>query len=53
MPTGTVATLGGGLVLNRVLSPGTPVGSQVFSEVLGATGCALLIWQVLAEATCC
>lgn len=41
--------LGGGLVLNRVLSPGTPVASQAFSEVLGATGCALLIWQVLAD----
>jgi len=41
--------LGGALVLNRVLSPGEPVASQAFSEVLGATGSALLIWQVLAE----
>ena len=41
--------LGVGLVLNRVLSPGSPVLSQGISEALGATGCALLIFQVVAD----
>ena len=41
--------LGVGLVLNRVLSEGTPVLSQGISEALGATGCGLLIFQVVSD----
>jgi hypothetical protein len=37
------------LAANRVLSPGTPAGSQLVSEVLGAMACALLLVQVAAE----
>ena len=39
-----------GLVLNRVLSPGEPVGSQLVSEVLGALGCAIIFVQAAAQA---
>ena len=43
------AVLGGALVLNRVLSPGTPGSSQAISELLGATGCAVLLYQVVTD----
>jgi hypothetical protein len=38
-----------GLVLNRVLSPGEPVSSQVVSEALGALGCAIIFVQAAAQ----
>jgi hypothetical protein len=37
------------LAANRVLSPGSPAGSQLVSELLGAMACALLLVQVVAE----
>ena len=39
-----------GLVLNRVLSQGEPVGSQLVSEVLGAIGCAIIFVQAAQQA---
>ena len=41
--------LGVGLVLNRVLSEGTPVLSQGISEALGFAGIGLLILQVVSD----
>ena len=43
------AVLGGALVLNRVLSEGTPVLSQGISEALGFAGIGLLILQVVSD----
>ena len=38
-----------GLVLNRILSPGTPTSSQVASEVLGAVGIAFVFAQSVVQ----
>jgi len=38
-----------GLILNRVLSPGEPVFSQIISEVLGTLGCLVLGSQAVIQ----
>ena len=43
----TVLTVG--LVLNRVLSPGDPTGSQTVSEALGALSIAIIFAQSAAQ----
>lgn len=47
---GGAAVLAVGLVLNRVLSPGEPVSSQVVSEALGAIGCVIILVQSALQA---
>eukprot|EP00322_Chrysochromulina_rotalis_P006907 CAMPEP_0115867402 /NCGR_PEP_ID=MMETSP0287-20121206/20750_1 /TAXON_ID=412157 /ORGANISM="Chrysochromulina rotalis, Strain UIO044" /LENGTH=269 /DNA_ID=CAMNT_0003322007 /DNA_START=63 /DNA_END=872 /DNA_ORIENTATION=+ len=47
--TSGAAVLSLGLLLNRVLSPGEPVSSQLVSEALGILGCLIIFAQSFAQ----